>query len=103
MDMDRELVIILCVLLAFVAAMAITAYVVARTASTTEFETLKVRFAAVTFTGIMVLVLLCAILAIAVRSAESMEVFKTVMTGLTPIAGGIIGYLFASKDTHKRP
>lgn len=96
--MDESTVIVLSVLAVFVLAMFITAYVVKSTPETKEFETLKIRFAAVTFTGIMLLVLLTAVFAVGLKSDASMEVFKTVMTGLSPIAGGIIGYLFSSKD-----
>ena len=92
--------VIYAVLAVFVIAMLSTAYVVKQSEDAKEFETQKIRFAAVLFIGFLVLVLFTAILAI-VDDSESnrgMEVFKTVMTGLSPIAGGIIGYLFSSKE-----
>ena len=79
--------------------MGIAAYVLKITPETEDFEKLKIRFAAVTFTGIMVLVLLVGILAMAINSESSTEIFKTVITALSPIAGGIIGYLFSSKES----
>jgi len=98
--MDNLLVdryVIFAVLAAFIIAMIIAAYVLKNVTDTQDFETLKIRFAAVTFTGIMLLVLLIGILAISIDSKESTEIFKTIITAMSPIAGGIIGYLFSSK------
>ena len=92
--------IITSVLVVFTATMIITGYVLKKTPETQDFETLKIRFAAVTFTGIMVLIFLIAILAVTdtTEAKNGMEVFKIVLTALTPIAGVIAGYLFGAKN-----
>ena len=66
-----------------------------------DFETRKIRFAAVTFTGILTLILFTSILAFASGSPEAVGfvIFEKVLTALSPIAGGIIGYLFSAKDS----
>ncbi|MCU6497381.1 hypothetical protein LPN04_06175 [Rugamonas sp. A1-17] len=94
--------IIIFILLLFIFIVAIVAYVILKTPESSEFETLKIRFAAVTFTGIMVLILVTAVLGIHDTSGHGMEVFKTVMTGLSPIAGGIVGYLFSAREKSKQ-
>ncbi|MCK5442211.1 MAG: hypothetical protein KAJ23_09995 [Maribacter sp.] len=85
-----------------VIAILVTAYVVKNAKEKgVDFEARKIRFAAVTFTGIMVLVLFTAILAFADPSdsttGKGMAIFEKTLTSLSPIAGGIIGYLFSAK------
>ncbi|MDC5821671.1 hypothetical protein OPW19_17805 [Vibrio europaeus] len=65
-----------------------------------DFETRKIRFAAVTFTGILTLILFTSILAFASDSPKGVGylIFEKVLTALSPVAGGIIGYLFSAKE-----
>jgi len=89
--------IVMAILVVFTIAMLIAGYVIKHTPETEDFDKQKVRFAAVTFTGILVLVLLSGIMGIVDATGKGMDVFKTILTALTPIAGGIVGYLFAAK------
>jgi len=68
-----------------------------------SFETRKIRFAAVTFTGLMMLILCSLILAISDTKDDGVgfKLFEKMLTALSPIAGGIIGYLFSSKPERK--
>lgn len=83
----------------------LTGRAVVQAADAEDFETRKIRFAAVTFSGIVVLILASAVLAFNAPTMESpgVKVFETILTALTPIAGGIIGYLFAAKDKTNTP
>ena len=94
--------LIIFVLVIFLLIVGIVAYVILKTPESSEFETLKIRFAAVTFTGIMVLILVTAVLGIHDVSGHGLEIFKTIMTGLSPIAGGIVGYLFSAREKSKQ-
>lgn len=98
--MENSTILIMSILGVFVVAMFITAKIVKDIPEAKDVETRKIRFAAVTFTGIMMLVLVTAILAVAIPTDTSFEVFKTVITALSPVAGGIIGYLFASRNSN---
>ena len=89
--------ILLVILSVFTISMIITGIVLKHTPETEDFEKQKIRFAAVTFTGILVLVLLTGIMAIMDSSDKGIEVFKSILTALTPISGGIVGYFFAAK------
>ena len=85
------------ILVVFIMTLLIAGYVIKNTPETEDLDKQKVRFAAVTFTGILVLVLLSGVMAIVDTSGKGMDVFKDILTALTPIAGGIIGYIFAAK------
>lgn len=85
-------------LIVFVIAMITSARLIQALDNPDNFEVRKIRFAAVTFTGIMVLLLVIGILSILEGSDNSAAIFEKVITGLSPIAGGIVGYLFASKQ-----
>ena len=84
-------------LVAVVAIILVAAYVVKVTPEAADIETRKIRFAAATFTGILMLFLFTAILYFVDASGPGKEIFDKVFTGLSPIAGGIIGYFFAVK------
>ena len=79
-------------------------WVVVNTADTQDLEKSKVRFAAATFTGILLLIVFTAVLYFVDSTGANptdtgQKIFDKVFTGLIPIAGGIIGYLFASKES----
>jgi hypothetical protein len=103
MDWSNETVYFSLGVLIVIVVILATAYVVNTTKENgVDFETRKIRFAAATFTGIMVLVLFTAILAFADPSdsvtGNGMAIFEKTLTSLSPIAGGIIGYLFSAKS-----
>ena len=85
-------------LLAFLIVVGIAAYLVAKASdtTTTDLETRKVRFAAATFTGILMLFVFTAILYFVDPQGPGKEIFEKAVTAMTPLAGAIIGYLFAS-------
>ncbi|VAW58654.1 hypothetical protein MNBD_GAMMA11-832 [hydrothermal vent metagenome] len=89
------------VLFVFVIAIVSTAVIVIKTKPSDNFETQKIRFAAALFVGILMLVLVSAVIAISGEGDKGVDVFKTIMSGLSPIAGGIIGYLFSSSEKGK--
>jgi len=89
------------VLIVFVIAIISTAVIVVKTKPADNFETQKIRLAAALFVGILMLVLVAAVIAVSGESDKGVEVFKTIMSGLSPIAGGIIGYLFSSSEKSK--
>lgn len=64
-----------------------------------ELEVRKIRFAAVTFTGIMVLLVFVSLLYFLDRpgSTAGAIIFEKTLTALTPLAGAIIGYLFGGQ------
>jgi hypothetical protein len=74
----------------------VTAWVLVRTPNTDNAETRRLRFAAVTFTGILMLFVFTAILYFA-DSNTGKDIFEKAVTAMTPLAGTIIGYLFASR------
>jgi len=95
--------LVYCALLVVVVGIAYAGWVILKTEESDSLEKSKVRFAAATFTGIMLLIVFTATLYF-VDSAEAQTasqagkaIFERVVTALTPIAGGIIGYLFAAR------
>ncbi len=65
----------------------------------TDIEVRKVRFAAVTMTGILVLLVFTSLLYYLDEGKDGTgkEIFKNTLTALTPIVGVIVGYLFSKK------
>jgi cytochrome bd-type quinol oxidase subunit 2 len=89
----------LLVYLGFVGVMTIlivSAVVLAKTPESQELETRKIRFAAATFTGILVLLIFVSTLYYA-DQVIGKDIFDKILGSMTPLAGAIIGYLFASK------
>jgi NADH:ubiquinone oxidoreductase subunit 6 (subunit J) len=84
-------------LLAVVGIIVVAALVVKSTPEAADFETRKIRFAAATFTGILMLLLFTAILYFVDATGPGKEIFEKVFTGLSPIGRGIIGYFFSAK------
>ena len=83
---------------ALVAVILIAAYVLKVTPEAAELETRKIRFAAATFTGILMLLVFTAILYFVDPNGPGKDIFEKSFTGLSPIAGGIVGYLFSAKQ-----
>ena len=86
-------------ILVFVFSMWATANVIRGMSEAPDFEVKKLRFAAVTFTGITVLIMVIGILSIVSNTDKSFEIFEKVLTALSPIAGVIVGYLFSSNNS----
>lgn len=65
-----------------------------------DIETQKIRFAASTFTGIlMVFVFAAALYFVDTRDpAPGKDIFEKAMTAMAPLLGVIIGYLFGGKE-----
>jgi len=85
-------------LLAFLIVVGVAGYVLAITPDTGDLDTRKIRFAAVTFTGILMLFVFTAILYFVDPQGPGREIFDKAVTAMTPLAGAIIGYLFASRQ-----
>lgn len=84
-------------LLAFLIVVGIAAYLLARTPDAGDLDTRKIRFAAVTFTGILMLFVFTAVLYFVEPDGPGKVIFDKAVTAMTPLAGAIIGYLFASR------
>jgi hypothetical protein len=61
-------------------------------------EITKIRFAAATFTGILALIVLVVILYYIDPDGAGKQIFLAVFPAVNALAGGIIGYLFGSKN-----
>ncbi|CAN7524902.1 hypothetical protein LJR066_003528 [Acidovorax sp. LjRoot66] len=82
-------------------ALLISALVIMRSGEKVELEVRRIRFAAATFTGILILFIFTAILYFADHSGRlaGKEIFEKAVTAMTPLAGVIIGYLFGTKQS----
>lgn len=74
----------------------VVAWLLPRIPKADNIETLKIRFAAATFTGILILFVFTAILYFADGSGTGVgkDIFEKAITAMTPLAGVIVGYLF---------
>ena len=72
-------------------------WVIMKTPESDSLEKSKVRFAAATFTGMLLLIVFTATLYFVNPDGPGKVIFEKIVTALTPIIGGIIGYLFATK------
>jgi hypothetical protein len=79
----------------FLLVFAISAVVLMLTPDRRDLETRKIRFAAVTLTGILMLFVVTAILYIVKPDGPGKEISERAVTAMTPLAGAIIGYIFA--------
>lgn len=70
-----------------------------------DIEIRKIRFAAATFTGILILFVFAAILFFADTKTDGVGkvIFEKAITAMTPLAGVIVGYLFGTKQSEKKP
>lgn len=83
--------------LALVVVVGVGAWVVKNTESG-NFEQGKVRFAAATFAGMLLLIVFIAVLYFVDSSGPGKDIFTTVFPALTSIAGGIVGHLYGSRQ-----
>jgi hypothetical protein len=89
--------LVMVALLVVVIGIAVGAWVVVKTPDGANFELSKVRFAAATFTGILLLIVFVSVLYFAAPTGPGKEIFGAIVPAVTPIAGAIIGYLFGTK------
>ena len=90
-------VLVLVALVVVVIGIGIGAWVVVTTPDGANLELSKVRFAAATFTGILLLIVFASVLYFADPTGPGKEIFSAIVPAVTPIAGAIIGYLFATR------
>lgn len=66
-----------------------------------DLETQKVRFAAATFTGLLLIFVFAAVLYFSDGRADAANagknIFEKAMTAMTPLIGVIVGYLFGTR------
>jgi predicted membrane channel-forming protein YqfA (hemolysin III family) len=79
----------------------VAAVVVAYTKEEATPETRKIRFAAATFTGFLMLIIWCSYLYFAApedRVGRAKEIFERVMTLVSLVAGTVLGFLFGIRE-----
>ncbi|WP_299427926.1 hypothetical protein [Sphingomonas bacterium] len=91
----QTLIILDFVFLALVILCAVS--VIIKTPPTTDKEIYKLRFAAVTFTGIMTVFIFTAVLFFGSGSSVGSQIFDRAVTSMTPLAGVILGYMFGTR------
>jgi cytochrome bd-type quinol oxidase subunit 2 len=84
-------------LAAFVVVIIVAAWLIKTTPETADIEAKKIRFAAATFTGILMLLVLIIILYY--TSDRGKEIFERVLAAVTTLIGAIAGYLFGSRGS----
>jgi hypothetical protein len=85
--------------IAFVlASFAIAGRIISKTTTSTDVEIVKMRFAQVMFIGILVTFIFTSVLYMFSETGPGKEIFEKAVTGMTPLAGVIIGYLFGTKN-----
>jgi cytochrome bd-type quinol oxidase subunit 2 len=99
MPMKYDLLVYLA-LAATAIVIIVAAIVIMRTPESGDIETRKVRVAAVTLTGILVIFILTIILYFVDPTGAGKEIFDKAYTAVLTLAGTVIGYLFGtSKKT----
>ena len=81
------------------ATVGMAAYVILKSSDEVSLEVRKIRFAAATFTGILILFVFTAILYFADRGSTGKDIFEKAVTAMTPLAGVIVGYLFGTRQS----
>lgn len=84
-----------------IAIVAIAGFVLLRLPRTEDIEVQKIRFAATTFTGLLLVYVFAAVLYyvdIRVPNTAGKEIFEKTITAITPLIGAIIGYLFGKQE-----
>lgn len=71
------------------------AVVVAVVPATDVLEISNIRFAAATFTGLLVLIIFSATLYMGTGNDKGKLIFERIISSITPIIGAVIGYIFA--------
>jgi cytochrome bd-type quinol oxidase subunit 2 len=83
-----------------VVMLAIAAMVLVKTTDAADPETRRVRFAAATFTGILMMLILVSTMWYV--DPRGKDICEKILNALSPLAGVIIGYFFGSKGTTAR-
>ena len=96
--MDANLLVIVA-LIVVVFVIGVAAWVIVKTPDSADLEASKIRFAAATFTGILLLIIFSMVVYFASPTGPGKEIFSTIVSALAPIAGAIIGYLFCTRKT----
>jgi uncharacterized membrane protein YgcG len=83
-----------------IATVMFAGYVLLRLPVAPDIETQKIRFAATTFTGILIVFVFAAILYFGDPGAKNAgkDIFEKAITAMTPLIGVIVGYLFGAKS-----
>ncbi len=89
-------------LIGILLVIAIAAFVLVRVGENVDLETRKIRFAAATFTGILMLLVFTATLYFVDASGRGQAIFDKTIGALTPIAGAIVGYFFSLKGGNEK-
>jgi len=89
-------------LIGVIAVVIFAGLVLLRLPKADDIETQKVRFAAATFTGILLVFVFAAVLYFSDGRPAPLnagrEIFEKAMTAMTPLIGVVVGYLFGTKD-----
>lgn len=89
-------------LIGVIAVVVFAGIVLLRLPKADDIETQKVRFAAATFTGLLLVFVFAAVLYFSDDRPAALnagkEIFEKAMTAMTPLIGVIVGYLFGTKD-----
>ena len=98
-----DLLIYLALGLMFI-VIAVAAWVIKTGADDVDLEVTKIRFAAATFMGILMLFVFTAVLYYTDPdgTTRGKDIFKTAVTAMTPLAGAIIGYIFGSRGATEK-
>ncbi|MFD2263125.1 hypothetical protein ACFSM5_09525 [Lacibacterium aquatile] len=92
------LTIVLYLNFAFLALMLLMAGIIMiLTKTSNDREVIKLRFAYVTFTGIMIVFIFTAILYFCDSRGIGEKIFDRAVTAMTPLAGVILGYIFGGR------
>jgi len=89
-------------MLAFVGVTGLAAWVIANTTDAQDPDTRRIRFAAATFTGLMMLMFFVTILWFT-KPDPGKEIFSAAMAVLSPLAGVMVGYLFGASRASNPP
>lgn len=89
-------------LIGVIAVVVFAGLVLLRLPKADDLETQKVRFAAATFTGLLLVFVFAAVLYFSDGRPTALnagkDIFEKAMTAMTPLIGVIVGYLFGTKD-----
>lgn len=89
-------------LIGVIAVVVFAGLVLLRLPKADDIETQKVRFAAATFTGLLLVFVFAAVLYFSDGRPAAFnagkDIFEKAMTAMTPLIGVIVGYLFGTKD-----
>lgn len=89
-------------LIGVIAVIVFAGLVLLRLPKADDIETQKVRFAAATFTGLLLVFVFAAVLYFSDSRSDGAnagkDVFEKAMTAMTPLIGVVVGDLFGTKD-----